>query len=173
MNEQQIFKFKQTLIGWDKKSSEDITNIYLKLCSEKSFADNAIDCLNDKECQMAATWLLKHHFEQVGIQSEKISNKIYQQLGNIDEWQSRLHILQSIQFLPVSERLKNNVEMFIRQSLVDLNKFVRAWAYNAYYLLSKQYPIYRKEAEEFLNLGLHDEPASVKARIKHCLKEGY
>ncbi len=122
---------------------------------------------------MAATWLLKHHFEQAGVQSENVSNKIYQQLDNILEWQPRLHLLQSVPFLPVSELYKNRVEMFIRQSLIDVNKFVRAWAYNAFYLLSKQYPIYKAEAEKFLKLGLNDEPASVKARIKHCLKEGY
>ncbi len=75
--------------------------------------------------------------------------------------------------LPIPLQSVKYVEAFARDCLCDNNKFVRAWAYNAFYLLSRQYPVYRDEAEQFLKMGLADEPASVQARIRQCIQQGY
>ena len=49
-------------------------------------------------------------------------------------------------------------------------KFVRAWAYNGFYLLAVQHGEYEAEARQLLTMALRDEPASVKARVRNVLK---
>jgi hypothetical protein len=61
--------------------------------------------------------------------------------------------------------------LFLRTCLADENKFVRAWAYNGFYLLSQQYPEYQQETEQFFAMAMRDEAASVKARIRNILKK--
>jgi len=58
----------------------------------------------------------------------------------------------------------------VRIWLSDTNKFVRAWSYNALHLLAKVEPKFAAEVAEILRMGLEDEPPSVKARIRQCLK---
>ncbi|MCP4274579.1 MAG: hypothetical protein GY781_21855 [Gammaproteobacteria bacterium] len=168
-----ILKYEKAFKSWDKKSADDIRDIYLQFKSDKSFISNTLAFLDQSDCQTAATWLLKCHFEHEGIQEESVAEIIYDKASKLKDWQSRLVILQSMQYLPIPAQSVKYVEAFARNCLIDSNKFVRAWAYNALYLLSRQYPIYRDEAEQFLKLGLADEPASIQARIRQCIQQGY
>ncbi len=165
--------FEIALKNWDKKSAQDITEIYNRFSDEQSLTLMLIAMLDKPDCQMAASWLLKHHFESTNNQSIDVSIKIYNKVAELIDWQSRLVMLQSMPYLPIPEQSVIKVEAFIRDCLTDLNKFVRAWAYNGFYLLAKQYPSYQTEALDFLNLGLTDEPASVKVRIKKCIEKGF
>ncbi len=61
----------------------------------------------------------------------------------------------------------------MRKCLEDDNKFVRAWAYNGFYELAKQYPEYRTEAGQLFEMALRDEAASVKARVRNVMKQGF
>jgi len=166
-------ELETALRNWDKKSAQDITDIYNCFCDEQSIDIKLIGFLDIQDCQMAASWMLKHHFESIGIQRQDISGKLYQKIASLTDWQSRLVILQSMPYLPIPEQSVQMVELFVRDCLTDMNKFVRAWAYNGFYLLARQYSSYQSEATEFLNLGLTDEPASVKVRIKKCLEQGF
>lgn len=56
------------------------------------------------------------------------------------------------------------------KGLSDNNKFVRAWAYNGLYELSRQYEDLRIETMLLLDAGLNDEAASVRARIRNILR---
>lgn len=165
--------FEVALKSWDKKSAQDITAIYKRFSDEQTFTLTLIAVLDKQDYQMAASWLLKHHFESTNIQSMDISIKIYDKVTELIDWQSRLIMLQSMPYLPIPEQSVLKVEAFVRDCLTDLNKFVRAWAYNGFYLLAKKYPSYQAEAVDFLNLGLTDEPASVKVRIKKCIEQGF
>jgi len=130
---------ENALRSWDKKSADDISDVYLKFHVDSSFTSSLLSYLSKTDCQMAATWLLKHHFEQNAVQRQNVSLKVYEQLENLSDWQSKLHILQSMQYLSIPKRSVARVDVFVRQCLTDLNKFVRAWAYNGFYLLSRQY----------------------------------
>jgi len=167
-----VSHLETVLAGWDTKSVQDITDIYHSQCTDQAFIIDLIGFLNKPNCQIAASWLLKHHFEETGNQ-QQFASDIYQQLTGLIFWQSRLHILQSMQYLPIDENSVTKVELFVRDCLTDMNKFVRAWAYNGFYLLAQQYSNYQHEAEDFLKLGLTDEPASVKVRIRKCLQQGF
>ena len=74
-----------------------------------------------------------------------------------------------MQYLCIPRVAKQATEQFIRNHLSSSNTFVRAWAYDAFYRLASDYPEYRCEARQLLEMGMRDEPASVKARIKHLI----
>ena len=166
-------KVEIALKGWDKKSSDDITDIYQLYCSDDLLTTKLISFLDNEDCQTAASWLLKHHFEIKGEQSTDVSSSIYTKAYNLDQWQSRLHILQSMHLLPIDDKSVIKIEAFVRDCLADTNKFVRAWAYNGFYLLAKQHHQFQDDAIQFLNLGMNDEPSSVKVRIRKCLEQGF
>ncbi len=171
---------KQAINGWDGKSSDDIDAIYSGFAHELSLIDDLLLCLNDETLQSGATWLFKRHLEGKGVGSNKNfgSSKInanqivclYKQLPQLKHWSARLHLLQTINVLPIDLAVKEIVEHFLRRCLTDDNKFVRAWAYNGFHLLQQQYPEYKPEVDEFFALAMRDEAASVKARIRNILK---
>lgn len=81
--------------------------------------------------------------------------------------------LQSVEYLPIAADDGKLFEQFLRIAITDNNKFVRAWAYNGFYLLAKQYDEYRVEVEQFFNMAMNDEVPSVKALIRNILKTGF
>ena len=158
---------------WNGKSKEDIAEIYAEFSSREAFVDKLIDLLCSAECESGASWLLKAWCEQNGKLSASQSHLIVRQLADIKSWQTKLHILQSFDFLTFEAADESAILAFVRQSLQETNKFVRAWAYDGYFRLAKQFPAYQSEVKDYLEMALIDEPASVKARVRNLLKTGF
>ncbi|MCW8877034.1 MAG: hypothetical protein OQJ89_09735 [Kangiellaceae bacterium] len=157
------------LSNWDRKDTE-----YLKTFSDKNknsekFVQELIELIGDSGTQSAATWILKNEFSGIEFSNEQ-SESILNLLDKLTYWDSQLHVLQFLHQLKISESKKKELEVFLRKSLVSDNKFVRAWAYNGFDVLAERFTEYRQEVDQFLEMGLRDEPASVKARIRNILK---
>ncbi len=164
---------KQEIINWDGKSSKYITATYNRYSNENLFSSQLIEFTQQAKLQKGATWLLKHHLEcGWKIPSKEIA-KIYKLLPKLEHWETKLHILQCIPYMPINKTAKKHVETFLRKCLSDDNKFVRAWTYNGFYLLSLQYPAYQEETQRLFELAMKDEAASVKARIRNITKKGF
>ncbi|MES9854670.1 MAG: hypothetical protein ABW170_22900 [Candidatus Thiodiazotropha sp. L084R] len=131
---------KQEIENWDGKSSSDIGAIYNRYANEDYFVTSLIELFRLKELQKGATWLIKHHFENKKKLNINEVAAIYKLAPKVESWEAKLHILQSISYMPIGEAEKNSVELFLRNCLVDKNKFVRAWTYNGFYEMSLQYP---------------------------------
>lgn len=164
---------KQEIINWDGKSSHDITAIYDLYSKQDLFSSKLIEFTQQPELQKGATWLLKHHLECGWKIPTKEITKIYKLLPNLEHWEAKLHILQCIPYMPINKTSNKHVELFLRKCLLDNNKFVRAWAYNGFYLLSVQHPTYQQETQQLFELAMKDEAASVKARIRNIMKKGF
>ncbi len=163
----------QELTNWDGKSADDIDAIYSRHRDDASFAFRIVDLCQQAELQKGATWLLKRHFEAGGaLQANEIAC-IYRCLPGLEHWETKLHVLQCIPFMPIAEAEKKQVEAFLRNCLIDDNKYIRAWAYNGFYEISRQYPEYKKETKQFFDMAMKDEAPSVKARIRSILKKGF
>jgi len=162
---------KSEIERWDGKSASDIGDIYTRHCHESSFVSEIITFIGVDKLQKGATWLLKRYLENEKELSKSEVISIYKNLEVIDHWESKLHILQSLPFMPIGNRQKNKVEAFLRKCLVDNNKFVRAWAYNGFYALAVQYPEYKKETKQFFEMAMRDEAPSVKSRIRNIMKK--
>jgi len=159
--------------NWNGKSADDIEEIYNHFYESKDFVNTLLELLVDNAYQVGSTWLLKHSFEKGNLISSSEVTQYYGVLYKLIYWEAKLHALQSFRYLPIANASVKLVENFLRITLTDSNKFVRAWSYNGFYLLAKQYPSYQPEVEQFLNMGLVDEPPSVKARIRNILKVGF
>jgi len=167
---------KKVLADWDGKSANDIKAIFTAYHSMKGFQANLIVLINqsnDLALQKAASWLLKYQLESGTSISTANVKKVYGALPSLTGWESQLHILQCIPYMPIAAAEKKAVELFLRQCLSHDNKFVRAWAYNGFFELACQYDAYREETEHFFSLALKDEAASVKARIRQIAKNGF
>ena len=158
---------------WDGKSANDIGEIYNRHCHDGLFISKIIEYIGDDSLQKGATWLLKRHLENKNKIGNAEISRIYKKLEGLKQWESTLHILQSLPFLLIPKSDKKRVELFLRKCLMDNNKFVRAWAYNGFYELASQYPEYVKETKQFFEMAMRDEAPSVKSRIRNIINKGF
>ncbi len=162
---------KSEITAWNGKSVNDIGAIYSRYHQRNNFANEVISYLSHAELQKGATWLLKKYLESGGYIAPGEVKNIYSFLSKLECWESKLHVLQSIPFMPISKTDKKKVEGFLRECLMDNNKFIRAWAYNGFNELSIQYNEYRQETEQFFEMAMRDEAPSVRSRIKNIMKQ--
>ncbi|MCU7917870.1 MAG: hypothetical protein KZQ95_05865 [Candidatus Thiodiazotropha sp. (ex Epidulcina cf. delphinae)] len=164
----------QSDIGkWDEKSARDIGDIYNRHYQSPSFIGHIVEIISADKCQKGATWLLKHHLESRHQLSKSKVHEIFGKLTSLTKWESKLHILQCLPYLSIEKADKKKVELFLRNCLMESNKFVRAWAYNGFYELARQYPEYKEETKQFLLMAMKDEAPSVKSRIRNIMKSGF
>ena len=165
--------FEKDIENWNGKSSTDIAAIYHRYVNCDDFIPNIIQFSRVNTLQIGATWLLKHHLENGHKIDASQSSEIFKLLHKLLHWESKLHILQCLPYLDIAKSKKKMLEHFLRDSLKDNNKFVRAWAYNGFYVLASQYPEYIEETKQFFEMAMRDEAASVKARIRNIMKSGF
>lgn len=162
------------LNNWDGKSVPFLETIYSVYAAEASFSKTVVELLGSvAHFQKGASWLLKHHLEQGNELALDLTRQVYANISVLENWGTRLHILQCMPYLKIDVSAKSEVEVFLKKSIHDENKFVRAWAYNGFYELAKMFPEYRDEALGLLNSALQKEAASVQARIRQILEKGF
>ncbi|TQV70728.1 hypothetical protein FKG94_20580 [Exilibacterium tricleocarpae] len=164
---------KKAIAAWDGKSAQDIGAIYQSYGRAPSFIREVLLLLGGESSQQGASWLLKRFFEDGRELDAATVNKIYGLLPKLVDWQTKLHILQCIPYMPIEKRQAKRLQRFLQQCLTGDNKFVRAWAYNGFYELAVQHHEYEAQAREFFAMAMKDEAASVKARIRNLLKRGF
>lgn len=164
---------QQKIALWDGKSSDDVRAIYDAHNADSNFADTIIALSLTEACERGATWLLKAWLEAGNELEQHQIAKIYGSLDQLKHWEAKLHILQSIPFMPITDAACSNLYTFLRNTLTDPNKFVRAWSYNGFYELSLQHSEYIDETKQFFEMAMRDEAPSVKARIRSAMKKGF
>lgn len=164
---------EQALHQWDGRSAEEIGFIYDRYAGHTDFVLSISALIKKSDSQKGASWLLKRHLENEQQLEPKQTAQLWALLSDLECWETKLHLLQSLPYLKVGNNDKQSVECFLRHCLSDNNKFVRAWAYHGFYELSLQYPEYQEETKKFFALAMEDEAASVKARIRNILKKGF
>jgi len=145
---------EKKLSGWDGKSADFINFLYECHARESGFTSEIIRLIEQEAYQKGATWLLKKYFEAGNSLTLEQSNKIYSLLPQLKLWEVKLHVLQCIPYMPIPQTKKKMLEAFLRKTLIDQNKFVRAWSYNGFYQLSLQYPEYQQETEQFFVMAM-------------------
>ena len=156
--------------AWDKKSKQDILNVYNRHSGNADFIRCLLDLSKHDDCSEGATWLLKHALEN-GLE---LNDQLIDGFCGLIElelpWQSILHILQLLPFITVPAQRRHQMMAFIRKSTEDENKFVRAWAYNGLYELANTYSEYRDGLSVVFDAAEETEPPAVKARIRNVKK---
>lgn len=164
---------KSELNAWDGKSTDYLARLFEANKGLVELPDQLIVLLQQSGYQVSASWLLKAWLKDGQSLQKTHSRKILAVVNELENWQARLHILQCLADLEIPANRKKAVERFLRQNLQDANKFVRAWAYNGFFVLANQYPEYQQEVRHFFDLAMQDEPASVKARNRNLSNQGF
>ena len=164
---------EQAIRAWDGKSADDIEAVYLRHADDSGFVADLVDLSSRHDLETGATWLLKRHLERGGRLNPRETGDWLALAAELQAWEARLHLLQALLYLSIDDADRPRLEAFLRHCLTDRNKFVRAWAYNGFYLLAKRFSEYRDEAEKLFELGQRDEAASVRARIRNILRQGF
>lgn len=158
------------IASWDGRSADDIATVYKEFSGQQGFSESLPRLLQVKELQAGASWLLKAWLEQGGRLNDRDTASFFQSLQQLQHWNARLHSLQCLAYLAIPDDCEISLERYLRQHLTHENKFVRAWAYNGFALLSNKNPDYREQAEALFEMAMRDEAASVKARIRQIRK---
>ena len=164
---------EQEIAAWDGKSAADIKAVYDACHTQPAFAEMIVELVVKREHEKGATWLLKAWLEAGNKLKRTQVKVIYNQFGKLEHWEAKLHVLQSMPFMPIDEADREKVYSFLKATLTDPNKFVRAWSYNGFYELSRQHSQYLSETKHFFEMAMGDEAPSVKARIRNILKKGF
>lgn len=157
----------EVLGAWDGTHTNYLGQVYQTSCSDPSFADTLTQiCLEHPQLQIAATWLLKHAIEQTKDTSAEAVSELLKHWRQIDTWQVKLHLLQILPLIKLTEDILIDTEDFARSCLKDENKFVRTWAYQGLYEVSRHIPGLKREVSYLCERGMETESAAVKARIR-------
>lgn len=161
---------KDDIQTWDKKSKQDIVNIYEQYSGNVDFIDCLIAAAEQADCSEGATWLLKHALENSMKLDTTQLNDFCELIETTLLWQSILHILQILPFITVPAQHQHKMMRFVRQHTEHENKFVRAWAYNGLYELANSYPEYREGLSVVFDAAEETEPPAIKARVRNVKK---
>lgn len=165
---------EQGIRTWDGKSAVDIQAVYDRYHKTIDFASTIIKLSFEPTHEQGATWLLKAWIEAGNTPDEAQISTIYESLNRLDHWAAKLHVLQIIPDLPIASAHASTLYTFLKSTITDENKFVRAWSYNGLHELSSQHPEYLNETQHYLERAMRDEAPSVKARIRNMLaKHGH
>lgn len=154
------------ILQWDGKSADDIRQVHKQYAGSANYLSQLTPMVSNKTLCTGASWLLKAELESGAALAKEDTRRIIANLCELDYWQQKLHILQIFEFISIEIDQKRYAETFLRACLSDDNKLVRAWAYNGFFYLAKQYEEFQPEAAELFDMALRDEVASVKARVR-------
>ncbi|MCV6622600.1 MAG: hypothetical protein OIF51_12710 [Cellvibrionaceae bacterium] len=176
----QLLKYREEILSslesWDGRSAEDLEKLYRKYSANDDFAkileDWADSVSTSIKLQNALSHLLKQHCDNGYIVQAKQNRSILSVLENEPHWQTLLHILQSFKSFELIEEDRASWERVLKSALSSENKFVRAWSYYAWALFADRFPGYKPEVNDYIEMALRDEAASVKARIRQMQKQG-
>jgi len=164
---------KNQLKNFDGKHGEIIERILSEYRASKSPISELVLLVADDEenIQIGATWLLKRLAESGAKFKPKQLIALFDQLPDLNNWVTKLHLCQMLQYVEIPGESKKKVAWFLEQNLLGSNKFVRAWAYSGFYELAKQHREYYDSALEHLERGEAEQADSIKARLRNIKNE--
>ena len=163
-------KLIDKLKSWDGVHIESVTKLYDENVENSDFFEDLVVIYkNEQELQKVATWLIKHHYDKGNKLPNSLTEKLLSTCATIENWEAKLHILQLLPHFELTEKSLIATEGFARNCLTDKNKFVKAWAFNGLYVLTKYIPELKNELQFICERAMQTESASVKSKVKKIL----
>ncbi|RNC80267.1 MAG: hypothetical protein ED559_00155 [Phycisphaera sp.] len=164
---------RDDILNWDGKSAAGITDTYEAHANSRGFLGRLIALSGEPECEVGATWLVKHHIEAGASMNADQTDRWYALAPGLTEWGAKLHLLQCMPAVPVPSGHARRIERWLSACLTIEQKFVRAWALSGYADLARAHPRYHDQAIDMLEDARENDPAaSVRARARQVLKAG-
>jgi len=163
--------FREALRQWDQKSAPQIKDIYQRFSHNGAFLENCLDFLQDPEMQRGASWLLKHHVAQKPQTLPKaLLVPYFEMVAQLDHWESKLHMLQSLEHLSVPTAQKPKVEAFLWDCQAEDRLLLRAWAYYGLAKIAVDHKSQTADIKLFLEEKSKTERAgSIQVRLRKAL----
>ena len=160
------------LDAFDGKHTGSLETIAAQLSPTEPLIDELCELaqLVDTRLQTATTWLLKRFQEDGFVFDQAQAVNLLALLGQAGHWEAKLHLLQILPGLVIPREQKESLKRLLDENLSGDNKFVRAWSYNGLFVLAEQFPELRAELTPVFERAEVEEPASVRARIRHGFK---
>ena len=132
----------------------------------------AVDLVADPEPRIAAgaSWVIRRWVESGRRPTSPALQELTVQLDRITDKWTRLHLVQTVPSLALSEALVPAWADFCRTGATAEAPFLRAWSVNALVHLAAIDPGLEPEAETALEAALSDPKASVRARARKILE---
>jgi len=163
---------KRKLGLWDGVHVDYLKELYNANSSSIAFFENLVKlCIDEKDLQISTTWLIKHHYDNRQKLPEHLTEKLLVACKNLERWEAKLHLLQLVPHFNLTDNSIIITDDFVRECLIDSNKFVRAWAYNALYELTKYIPELKSELEFMCHKAMETESEAIKSKVRKILLE--
>lgn len=125
---------------------------------------------DDPRLRSGATWLILRHARAGYAFTPAVTRDLLALINTPLHWEATLNLLQTLPHLTIEDAALPALRKSLKRLVKHDNKFVRAWAYNAYAVLARQHPQLAGEAERMLAQGEQDDAASVRARVRNARK---
>jgi len=128
-----------------------------------------LSAAEDANVGAGATWLLRAWLESgVPIPADAVSS-LAERLPEIGAQWARLHVCQSVRSLDIGPAEAPLFAAFLQDCRASDRPFLRAWATDGLYHLSRGHPAFQDSATAALEAALIDPAASVRARARRIL----
>lgn len=155
---------------WDGIRVGYLMDLYKANFSDPSFFEHLVMlCVKEQDLQKTTTWLIKHHYDSGRALPNFLTRKLLTACRNVENWEAKLHLLQLLPHVELTGNSLISAEDFVRNCLNDNNKFVRAWAYNGLYELTKYVPALKTELEFICERAMKTESAAIKSKVRKIL----
>jgi len=105
------------------------------------------------------------------VLSEKQITEILLMSEKLSLWEARLHLLQLIPEFDLTPAMTPLFEWFVRAAINDQKKFVKAAAYQAYFVLINFKPELKADFKAQCLYAMEHESASVISKVRKILKQ--
>ncbi len=161
------------LARWDGKSRAPVAALYESYRATPGFAAALVSLAAEDATSEGATWVLKTWLEAGGDLGSALVSPLLAAAAGSERWVTRLHILQLLPLLSLDASHRALLEPWVREGLESGNRFVRAWALDAFWELARRSPDLQDEAARRLDEAEAAEAASVQARIRAIRKRPF
>lgn len=113
--------------------------------------------------------MAKRHAEENHMFTDDETEQFADLLSKPGDWIAELNALQILPYIRINEKVSERINTFVERNVESKNKFIRAWAYQGLYELSKNSPSKLSDLKKNLIRILPEESAAVRARIRKIL----
>ena len=165
--------FRALLLGFDGKSPTVLTESAIRFRGRSDYFDWLVALAGDPEDAVSsgATWLIKYELENSWHPSPAWIRVLAATLDRVGPWEAKLHICQSVRFLPSVADTAATFHAWLLPLLDHERPFLRAWALDALCRLPGEDGALGAEAAAALDRMAEDPAASVRARVRAVQKE--
>jgi len=161
-------RLRQRIEAFDGRRTAPLERIIEEGPPTKTAVSEAVSLAADPDAgiRTGATWLLKNWAGNGVELTAQQTRALLATLPDLVNWEARLHLCQMLPHIRIPKASIGTLVWFLESCQCDENKYLRAWAYDGFHELSRQYPEYNEYVRGILDEGEAEKSAAVRARIR-------